>query len=106
MLHSREMNTHLTEMIADLNHVIDLSPRNVYAFFNMGNAYLLTNNYTEAISCYTKAIELKPDLGEAYYNRGLLYLKLGNRQNGMSDLSKAGELGIVPSYHVLKRMND
>lgn len=106
MLHSREMNTHLTEMIADLNHVIDLSPRNVYAFFNMGNAYLLTNNYTEAISCYTKAIEFKPDLGEAYYNRGLLYLKLGNRQNGMSDLSKAGELGIVPSYHVLKRMND
>ena len=61
-------------------------------------------DYTSAISAYTKAIELKPDLGEAFYNRGYLYLKLGNRDAGVTDLSKAGELGIVPSYNLLKRM--
>lgn len=44
------------------------------------------------------------DLGEAYYNRGYLYLMLGNKDAGIADLSKAGELGIVPSYNLLKRM--
>ncbi len=61
-------------------------------------------DYTSAISAYTKAIELKADLGEAYYNRGYLYLMLGNKDAGIADLSKAGELGIVPSYNLLKRM--
>jgi tetratricopeptide (TPR) repeat protein len=58
------------------------------------------------VSCYTQAIGIKPDFGEAYYNRGLVYMRLGNRPSGVNDLSKAGELGILPSYTVLKRMND
>lgn len=33
-------------------------------------------------------------------------MRLGNRPSGVNDLSKAGELGILPSYTVLKRMND
>ena len=44
-------------------------------------------------------------MGEAYYNRGYVYLKLGNKDAGIADLSKAGELGIVPSYNLLKRMS-
>ena len=43
-------------------------------------------------------------MGEAWYNRGYVYLQLGNRDAGLADLSKAGELGIVPSYNLLKRM--
>ena len=65
---------------------------------------MLQGDYTAAISCYNKVIELKPDLGEAYYNRGLMYLRLGNKERGVADLSKAGEMGILPSYNVLKRM--
>ena len=61
-------------------------------------------DFTSALSAFTKAIELKPDFGEAYYNRGYVYLKLGNRPSGIADLSKSGELGIVPSYNLLKRM--
>ena len=92
------------EIIDDLNKVISLSPRNVYAMFNKGNAYLIMQNYTAAISCYDEALGIKPDFGEAYYNRGLMYLRLGNKEKGVADLSKAGELGILPSYNVLKRM--
>jgi tetratricopeptide (TPR) repeat protein len=77
----------------------------VYAHFNKGNAFMLQGDYTNAISCYSTAIELKPDLGEAYYNRGLMYLRMGNKNLGIADLSKAGELGILPSYNVLKRMS-
>ncbi len=63
-------------------------------------------DYTSALSAFSKAIELKPDFGEAYYNRGYVYFKLGNKNLGAADLSKAGELGIVPSYSLLKRMSN
>ena len=106
MLHRREAGSRLDDLIADLNQVLALSPKNVYAIYNKGNAYMLQGKYTEAVSCYTQAIGIKPDFGEAYYNRGLGYMRLGNRPSGVNDLSKAGELGILPSYTVLKRMND
>lgn len=75
-----------------------------FAHYNKGNLLVSNGDLTSAISAYSKAIELKPEFGEAYYNRGYLYLKLGNREAGIADLSKAGELGIVPSYNLLKRM--
>lgn len=104
MLRQRQDATALNLMITDLDKVIKLSPRNVYAYFNKGNAYMLQGDYTSAISCYSTAIELKPDLAEAYYNRGLMYLRMGNKELGVADLSQAGELGVLPSYNVLKRM--
>ena len=104
MLAARAAQAAIAEIIADFDKVIELSPGNIYAYFNKGNIYLSTQDYTAAISCYSSAIENKPDFGEAYYNRGLVYLRLGNRDKGIADLSKAGELGILPSYNVLKRM--
>lgn len=92
-----------SEAMADIERVIALSPRMALAYYNRGNLQLKAGDYTSAISSFTKAIELKPELGEAYYNRGYAYLKLGNKESGVSDLSKAGELGIVPSYNLLKR---
>ena len=61
-------------------------------------------DYSNAILSYSRAIELKPDLGEAYFNRALLYMQLGDKEKGTADLSKAGELGILSSYNILKRM--
>ena len=104
MLRQRQDVTTLDLMFADLDEVIKLSPKNVYAHYNKGNAYMLQGDYTSAISCYSHAIELKPDLAQAYYNRGLMYLRLGNKTLGVADLSKAGELGVLPSYNILKRM--
>ena len=105
MLRQRQDVMTLELMIKDLDEAIKLSPRNVYAHFNKGNAYMLQGDFTSAISCYSTAIEIKPDLGEAYYNRGLMYLRMGNKPLGIADLSKAGELGVLPSYNVLKRMS-
>ncbi len=92
------------EVMDDINKTIELSPRMPFAHYNKGNLLVANGDLTSAISAYTKSIELKPEFGEAYYNRGYLYLKLGNREAGIADLSKAGELGIVPSYNLLKRM--
>jgi len=90
--------------VADLDQVIKLAPKNVYAHYNKGNIYMLQGDYTSAINSYSNAIQLKPDLAEAYYNRGLMYLRMGNKELGVADLSKAGELGVLPSYSILKRM--
>ena len=106
MLHSQQGNELLHAIVADCDSVIALSPSNVYARFNKGNAYMLLNDNTAAISAFTQALAIKPDLGEAYYNRGLMYLRMGNKEKGVADLSKAGELGILPSYNILKRMNN
>lgn len=95
----------MTEIVADFDKVLDLSPRMAIAYFNKGNLYLSVNDYTSALSAYNRAIELKPDFGEAYYNRGYVYFRLGNKDAGAADLSKAGELGILPSYNLLKRMS-
>ena len=105
MLQQRQEMAYLDMVKADLDQVIKLSPKNVYAHYNKGNIYMLQGDLTSAISCYNTAIELKPDLAEAYYNRGLMYLRMGNKSLGVADLSKAGELGVLPSYNVLKRMN-
>ena len=77
----------------------------MYALYNRGFIYMLMGDYTSAIGSFNEAIAIKPDLGEAFYNRGLMYFKLGNREKGVADLSNAGELGVLPSYNVLKRMS-
>lgn len=91
-------------VLSDFDKVIQLSPNMAAAHFNKGTLLLEYDDITSAISSLNKAIELKPDFGEAYYNRGYAYLKLGNKHAGLADLSKAGELGIAPSYQLLKRM--
>ncbi len=92
-------------IIADLDKAIELAPDLTFAYFNKGNILADNGDYTSALAAFNRAIELKPDFGEAYYNRGYVYFQLGNRELGVENLSKAGELGVVPSYSLLKRMN-
>lgn len=103
LLRQREAAKLLDQTIDDLRLVIKQSPRNAYAHYDLGIVYNEMQNYTAAIAAFSDAIAISPNLGEAYYNRGLLYLRLGNKAAGVNDLSKAGELGILPSYTILKR---
>lgn len=104
MLGNQGRNLAISEIIADYDKAIELNSRLIYAWYNKGNLLLKINDLTSALNCYTEAIRINPEFGQAYYNRGLVYLQLGNKANGISDLSKAGELGVLPSYNVLKRM--
>ena len=97
-------NARYAEIVADYDKAVELSPRLIYAYFNKGNLFYMRDDYTSAISCYTKAIEIKQDFGEAYYNRGIAFFRMGNFDKGMADLSRAGELGIMSSYNLIKRM--
>ncbi|MCM1076455.1 MAG: tetratricopeptide repeat protein [Bacteroides sp.] len=95
----------ITEVISDIDKAISLSPFMPVAYYNKGVILIETGHLEEAVSNLTRAIELKPDFGEAYYNRGYVYLTMGDKDKAFPDLSRAGELGIVPSYSLLKRMN-
>lgn len=90
--------------IADFNAALRLNPRLIYAWFDKGNLYYEMDDFTSALQCFTEAVNISPDFGEAYFNRGLTYLRIGNKQQAFADLSKAGELGVLPSYNILKRM--
>lgn len=94
----------LQEVINDYDRAIRLNPRLIYAWFNKGNIYYAAGDFTSAMQCYGEAIKIDPSFGEAYFNRGLTYLQSGNKNLAFSDLSKAGELGVLPSYNILKRM--
>lgn len=95
----------LSDIEADLDEVIRLSPNMAVAYFNKGNILFELEEYTLARAAYDKAIALKPDFGEAYYNRGYISLKSGHQTEGVADLSKAGELGIIPAYNLIKRLS-
>jgi tetratricopeptide (TPR) repeat protein len=102
---SASLKMELRNVVSDFDRVAELSPRMAYAHYNKGNVLVELGDYTSAIAAYRKAIELKADFGEAYYNLAYVYFQLGNRQEGARNLSKAGELGVVPSYNLLKRMH-
>lgn len=93
------------EAMADIDKVIKLSPEMAIAYYNKGVMLIGQQDFTSALSAFNKAVEINPAFGEAFYNRGYVYFKLGNRELGSADLSKAGELGVVPSYNLLKRMS-
>ena len=94
----------LHESLSDFDKVLALNPRVVFAWFNKGNIYYEAGDFTSAMQAFTEAIKIDPEFGEAYFNRGLAYLNAGNKSQAFSDLSKAGELGVIPSYNILKRM--
>lgn len=95
----------LQTALNDYDMALQLNPRLVYAWFNKGNIYYGAGDFTSALQCYSEALKINPDFGEAYFNRGLSYLRAGNRSQAFSDLSQAGELGVLPSYNILKRMH-
>ena len=104
MLLQQSRQVGLTEILSDYDKVLQLNPGLIYAWYNKGNIMLSIGDLTSALQCYSEAIRISPTFGQAYYNRGLVYLQLGNKASGVADLSKAGELGVLPSYKVLKRM--
>lgn len=89
---------------SDFDEAVRLNPRLAYAWFDKGCLLYEQRDYSQAAECFSKAIAIDPDFGSAYYNRGLCALSAGKKNEAFSDLSRAGELGILPSYNILKRM--
>lgn len=94
----------ISAAIADYDTALEINPNLVYAWFNKGVIYYSLRDYTAARRCFDTAIALEPSFGEALFNRGLTLLQSGDKRGAFADLSKAGELGVLESYNLLKRM--
>lgn len=92
------------EILREYEKIIALNPNFMYAYYNRAEIYILEKDYRAAIADYTKAIELESQFAEAYFNRGIARLSIGETRDGLDDLRKAGELGVVQSYSIIKRM--
>ncbi|MCM1110958.1 MAG: tetratricopeptide repeat protein [Clostridium sp.] len=91
-------------VLADLDHTLELSPEMAVAWYDKGVVLAEMKDYEGAMEAFNQAIRIRPAFGEAYFNRGYVEFRRGHRQAGQADLSRAGELGVVPSYNLLKRM--
>jgi tetratricopeptide (TPR) repeat protein len=91
-------------ILKDYETVLRLDPNFIFAYYNMAEIYSLEKDYRAAIDSYTKALKIEPQFAEAYFNRGLSRLSIGDTAAGLDDLRKSGELGVVQSYSIIKRM--
>src|ERR1700761_6660278 len=60
---------------AGLKKVLELDPRNVSAYANLGVLYAKTHRYGKAIEAYQKALRMHPELHQVELDLGLAYLK-------------------------------
>ncbi len=104
--HQRVRRVECELAMCDLDKVIELDPRFVYAYYNRAFISAKLNNLDAALQDLNEAIRIYPNFAEAYYNRGLIYLRQGKTKAGILDLSKAGELGLAQAYSVLKRAQE
>ena len=95
---------HYEEILREYEKIIKIDPTFIYAYYNRAEIFSIEKDIRAAISDYNKAIELEPQFAEAYFNRGTAKLSIGETSAGLDDLRKAGELGIVQSYSIIKRM--
>lgn len=95
---------HYEEILKEYEKIINIDPNFIYAYYNRAEIFSIEKDYRAAIADYNKAIELEPQFAEAYFNRGIAKLSIGETVSGLDDLRKAGELGVVQSYSIIKRM--
>lgn len=83
--------------IGEFKQVLQLDPRNIHAYNNLGAAYFRLGNVDGAISSYSKAIDLGIADANMYFYRGMMYGKYKQEDaKAIKDYSKAIEL--EPKY--------
>ena len=97
-------SVHYEEILKEYEQIIKIDPNFIYAYYNRAQIFSIEKDFRAAIADYNKAIEIEPQFAEAYFNRGIAKLSIGETSSGLDDLRKAGELGIVQSYSIIKRM--
>jgi len=85
------------EAIRDLKKAIELNPRWVDAYSNLGYLSSKLNDYDQGIVYLNKAIELDSNYASAYNNRAEIYTLEKKYDEALIDYNKA--IKIKPNYH-------
>lgn len=68
---------------------IQIDPKFVMGYYNLGMTLKAQGNYKDAIKAYESAIELQPDFAPAYQNLGVTWFKCGKVQEALNYFGKA-----------------
>ncbi len=84
----------LETAIARNREALRINPLFADAWYNMGLAYHMQQNYPLAEDCYAKAIRCKPDHAQAYMNLGVILYDQGKKTKAIETYRKA--LAVAP----------
>ncbi|MDA9682004.1 sulfotransferase [Candidatus Pelagibacter sp.] len=65
----------ISESLTAIKKIVNISPKDPLAYYNLGNTYGQLADFSKAEESYRKAISLKPNFPEAYYNLGTIFEK-------------------------------
>ncbi|BAY20276.1 TPR repeat-containing protein [Calothrix sp. NIES-2100] len=71
--------------IDEFNKVLEIEPKNIYAYVGRGAAKMYLKQYQSAKSDFDTALEITPDISLAYYFRGITNYVLQDKPAAMSD---------------------
>jgi tetratricopeptide (TPR) repeat protein len=83
------------DAVTDYSKVIELDPKNTFAYTSRGFANIHQRDFDGAIADYTKAIKLKPNDATSYFYRGLARTHRGGKgdlDSAIADYTKAIKL--------------
>ena len=63
----------IPESLIAIRKIVNISPQDPLAHYNLGNTYGKLADFSKAEESYKKAISLKPNFPEAYYNLGTIF---------------------------------
>ncbi len=92
-----------SDIIYDLQKVLDIDPNYLYARYNMGYARFLMANYADALIDFS-IVAARRKIAEAHFNKGLLQVFLNDKDKGCIELGIAGELGLTDAYSVMRKL--
>jgi tetratricopeptide (TPR) repeat protein len=82
--------------LLDFQKAIDIDPKYVEAYINMGLIYYFKNDPHKAIAYYEKAFKISDTMPETYMNRGNSYSHLGREDLALKDYNAA--IKLRPTY--------
>ena len=81
-----------TKALGYLEESARMSPKNSYAFSQMGQLYSKLNQFEKAVEAYSQALNLNPNAYKAYFGIGMAYIKLNQYQKAIAPLTKCVSL--------------
>jgi len=91
-----------SEILYDLQKVLEFDPDFLYARYNIGYSRFLMEDYSGALAEFTR-VTMKRKIAEAHFNKALLQIFLDQKEEGCIELGIAGELGLKEAYSIIRK---
>ena len=79
-----------------LDHGLELDPDNASAYFDLGNARIMQDQFRLALKAFEKATAIRPGFWEALNNQALVLFEMGNRSEAIRRWRHVLEISASP----------